>query len=89
MTPNHKNVDLLIWVVWKTLQCTFLVNEEVNELIIIEKLCTPRYKVLGICRRQAWSMGLLGGCYSWEIDLGTLTIGSPSSKLSEFFLCCH
>ena len=71
------------------LQYTFLVNEEVNELIIIEKLCTPRYKVLGICRRQAWSMGLLGGCYSWETDLGTLTIGSPSSKLSEICLRCH
>lgn len=85
MTPNHKNADLLIWMVWKMLRYTFLVNE----LIIIEKLCTPRYKVLGICRRQAWRMGLLGGCYFWEIDLGTLTIGSPSSKLLEFCLRCH
>lgn len=45
---------------------------------------TSRPEVLGIFCRQAGSMGLLGGCCPWEMDLGTLTIKSLSGKPSEF-----
>lgn len=49
MAPNCKNADPLVWMV-QMLQSTFLVNEELNELTIIEE--APRYNIFGICHRQ-------------------------------------